>query len=87
MTRFRPQAQDTSPVAERRQFEVWGRMTPAQKFAAFLDLQTTAVALAEAGIRLRHPRADASEVFLRRVARTLDADTMRKVYGWEPGEA
>ena len=86
MTRFRPQAPDTPPVAERRQFEVWGRMTPAQKFAAFLDLQATAVALAEAGIRLRHPRAEAHEVFLRRVARTLDAETMRRVYGWEPGE-
>lgn len=79
-------AADTSLAAERMQFEVWRRMTSVEKFEAFLDLQTTAIALAEAGIRLRHPRADAREVFLRRVARTLDRETMQRVYGWCPDE-
>jgi hypothetical protein len=77
-------ASDTSLVAERRQFDIWRRMSPAEKFAAFLDLQQTAIALAEAGIRLRHPEADAREVFLRRVARHLGRDTMLRCYGWAP---
>ncbi len=79
-------AADTSLVAERLQFEVWRRMTPAEKFAAFLDLQSTTTALAEAGIRLRHPGADQREVFLRRVAMVLDRQTMVRVYGWDPDQ-
>jgi hypothetical protein len=61
-----PLARDTAPAAEGLQFAVWRRLSPAEKFAAFLDLQQTAIALAEAGIRLRHPRASEREVFLRR---------------------
>ncbi len=79
-------AADTSLATERLQFEVWRRMTSVEKFAAFLDLQTMAIALAEAGIRRRHPHADAREVFLRRVARTLDRETMQRVYGWTQDE-
>ena len=80
----RPLAADTSLVAERMQFELWGRMTPARKFALFLDLQDTVIALAEAGIRLRHPNASPREVFLRRAARTLDRATMLRIYGEDP---
>ena len=76
--------EERSLATEHAQFAIWRRMTPAEKFAAFLDLQQTAIALAEAGIRLRHPQADAREVFLRRVARTLDRATMLRLYGWAP---
>ncbi len=75
---------DTDAVAERRQFEVWGRMTPAEKFAAMEQLMEMANALAEAGIRQRHPEASEREVFLRRASRTLDRATMIRVYGWDP---
>lgn len=83
---YRPQARDTAAVAERMQFDVWRRMTPAQKFAAFLDLQATVAALADAGIRLRYPHADAREVFLRRLARTLGRDRVRELYGFDAAE-
>ncbi len=59
-------------------------MRPSDKFAVFLDLQATAQALAEAGIRRRYPHADAREVFLRRVALMLDRETMIRCYGWAP---
>jgi len=75
---------DTSAAAEAQQIAIWARMTPAEKWAAFEDLQATAIALAEAGIRLRHPGASEREVFLRRVARTLDRATMLRAYGWAP---
>ncbi len=84
MSEERTLASDTSLVAERAQFAIWRRMTPAEKFAAFLDLQQTAIDLAEAGIRLRYPQADAREVFLHRVARRLDRATMLRCYGWDP---
>ncbi|MCB9877784.1 MAG: hypothetical protein H6835_09305 [Planctomycetes bacterium] len=87
MTAERPLADDTSLDAERRQFEIWAGMTPAQKFEAFAQLMAMAQALADAGIRRRYPHADEREVFLRRAARTLDAETMRRCYGWDPRTA
>jgi len=44
----------------------------------------TMLAIAQSGIRLRHPAAGEREVFLRRAALLLDAPTMRRVYGWDP---
>ena len=84
MSEERTQSADTSFAAERLQFELWRRMTPIEKFAAFFDLQATTMALAEAGIRLRHPEADEREVFLRRAASMIDRQTMVRVYGWDP---
>lgn len=77
-------ARDTTPIAERRQFEIWSRMTPSEKFDAFAQLMAMADAVAEAGIRRTHPEAGDREVFLRRAARVLDRQTMVKVYGWDP---
>lgn len=84
---YRTQSPDTTREAEERQFAIWRRMTMAQRFALFLELQTTAAAMQEAAIRRRHPNADDREVFLRRVARSLDAVSMRRWYGWDPDEA
>ena len=77
-------ARDTTPTAEQRQFEIWSRMTAAEKFDAFAQLMAMADAVAEAGIRRTYPDADDREVFLRRAARGLDRQTMVKVYGWDP---
>lgn len=79
-----PIALDTSPDAERLQFELWSRMSPTEKFEAFARLMAMTEALAEAGIRQRHPEADDREVFLRRAALTLGAETVRRLYGWDP---
>ena len=81
------QASDTSECAERRQFEIWAAMTPAEKFRAFEQLMEMADAIAEAGIRRRFPNATDREVFLRRAARTLDPATMKRLYGWDPEAA
>ncbi|MFT4844223.1 MAG: hypothetical protein ACI90M_004705 [Candidatus Azotimanducaceae bacterium] len=84
MTEERPLAADTNLHAESMQRAVWQSLSPTEKLAAFFDLQDTAIALAEAGIRMRYPQATSKEVFLRRVARTLDTATMERVYGWSP---
>lgn len=82
----RPLAMDTSAAAEAQQLAILARMTPAEKWAAFEDLHQLAIAMAEAGIRLRHPQASPREVFLRRVARSVDRRTMLAAYGWAPEE-
>lgn len=55
-----------------------------ENFALLLALQDTVIALAEAGIRLRHPNASPREVFLRRATRMLDHETMLEVHGEDP---
>jgi hypothetical protein len=81
-----PLTRDTSAEAERLQIERWRSMTPAEKWHAFTELMELTQALAEAGVRRRHPAADAREVFLRVAALRLDRGTMIRVYGWDPEE-
>jgi hypothetical protein len=50
-----PLSLDTSPEIERRQIEGWRRMSSDQKAATVTALTSTAIALAVAGIRHRHP--------------------------------
>ena len=87
VTGYQPQSDDTHPAQDRLVFERLAQLDPAAKFALFLDLQSSMLAIAEAGIRLRHPAADEREVRLRRAAMMLDASTMRRVFAWDPETA
>jgi len=40
--------------------------------------------MAMVGLRRRYPEAPAEELRLRLAALVLDADTVRKAYGWDP---
>ena len=82
----RPLAADTTLEAEQRQLEIWRAMTPAQKFALLDDLYSSAILFVEAGIRMRHPDADAAEVRMRRLALTLGRDVVQRLYGFDVGE-
>ena len=81
---LRSQRADTDLAAEERQFAVGRAMTSAPKPQAWGEPQELADAMAEAGIRRDHPGASDREVFLRRVARTLDRATMVRCCGWDP---
>ena len=84
VTPYQPQADDTSAMADELQFAAWRRMTPVDKMRLWAAMQVAAWQLAESGIRTRHPQASDREVLLRRLALTLDAETMRRVFDWEP---
>jgi hypothetical protein len=75
---------DTSPEAEKVLIELYRRMPAWRKLRQVADLNQTLRLLALGDIRNRHPRADAREVKLRLASRWLSAETMRKVYGWDP---
>jgi len=68
--------------------EVWldliRRMTPAERFARFLELNQLAEAFSRAGVRSSHATATDREVFLRTAARRLPREWMIRVYGWDP---
>lgn len=84
MSGYRPQSDDTSIEADMVQVEIWRAMPPVEKMRVWAAMQVAVQQIAEAGIRRRHPGASEREVFLRRVSLSLDADTMLKVYGWDP---
>jgi hypothetical protein len=63
---YRPQSDDTTPEAERAQFEIYARMTPAEKIDRVRTLCRMANRLALEGLRRRHPK-DSEEALRHRL--------------------
>jgi hypothetical protein len=75
---------DTSPEVEKVLIELYRRMPNWQKLRQVSELTRAVQELALCDIRRRHPHADEREQRLRLASRWLTAETMRKVYGWDP---
>jgi hypothetical protein len=73
---------DTTPDADAVRFQIYARMSPAEKWACVGELTRAACTLALAGLRARHPAADGRELLLRLAALRLGADTVHRAYGW-----
>lgn len=71
---------DTPPEIERLQIERWRAMTPAQKAEIITGLTQAAYEMARAGVRHRHPHADAREQFLRLALDVLGPDLACRAY-------
>ena len=82
-----PRAFDTSADADVVQFDLYRRMTPAEKARRVSDLTQGACCLALAGLRARYPHADERELLLRLAVLRLGAPLVARVYGWpEPSD-
>lgn len=77
---FRPA--DTTPEAWAKQFELYRRMTPAERAHLCSELTLAANAFALAGLRQRHPHADDQELLLRLAALRLGEEMVEKAYRW-----
>ena len=77
---------DTSPEVERVLVELYRRMPNWQKLRQVSELTRAVQELALCDIRRRHPHTDEREQRLRLASRWLSAETMRKVFGWDPDE-
>lgn len=77
---------DTSPEAEKVLIELYRRMPGWQKVQQVLELNRAVNELALADIRRRYPQASERELFLRLASRRLPAETMRRVFDWDPDE-
>lgn len=64
--------------------DILRRMTPAQRLHRSLALRRSVLALARSRIQREHPDASPREVALRLASLWLDADTVRRVWGWHP---
>lgn len=81
---YRPQSPDTDPDIERYLF---GRLRglPAWRKAEMLSASTRAAfELAMAGLRLRYPSADATELRKRYAALALGREASMTLFGWDP---
>jgi len=81
---LRPISPDTDPEAERILIEEYRRMSVSEKLQRVGELIELERDLALADIRRRYPNASPRECQLRLASRSIDADLMRKVFGWDP---
>jgi hypothetical protein len=81
---MKTQSPDTHPKIEQIIIESYRRMSAAEKFKIVDDLTRAAISLTMSGVRNRHLDADERQCRLRAASRWLDAELMRKAYGWDP---
>ncbi|MBM4042752.1 MAG: hypothetical protein FJ290_30050 [Planctomycetes bacterium] len=75
---------DTTEEADRIQFEIFGRMSAAEKVRRMSDLTELVRATFEAGIRKRHPQYTGRDARLARIRWELGDELYRNAY---PSEA
>ena len=74
---------DTSPEAWKVFVDLHRQMDPSRKLETVFGLSDSLWSLAQACVRREYPDADDREIFLRTAARRLDAETMRRAYGFD----
>lgn len=77
---------DTTPDAAAVQFAMLQRMSEVERLELMQALTLAAQELAFAGMRERHPSASDDEIWLRLAVARLGEETVRKVYGFVPGD-
>ncbi|MBX3186665.1 MAG: hypothetical protein KF819_06605 [Labilithrix sp.] len=76
---------DTDPKVDAILIAGYRRMAAWQKLERMCALNRMGQELALADLRRRYPDDSPREQRLRLASRWLDADLMRKVFGWDPG--
>jgi hypothetical protein len=75
---------DTSPDVEKLLIEGYRQMPAWQKLQQVRELTQMVQKLALAGIRRRYPEATERECRLRLASLWIDANLMKKAFGWDP---
>ena len=81
---MKPLSPDTTPDAQRKQFEMMRRLSPAQKISLAFALTETMRDLIRADLRHKFPLADETELRRRFIARVLPREDVIKAYGFDP---
>ena len=81
---MKPLSPDTTPEAQRKQFELMRRLSESQKLALAFSLTDTMRDLVMADIRQRFPQADETEIRRRFIARVLPREDVIRAYGFDP---
>lgn len=83
---MKTQSPDTHPNAEKILIERYRQMSPWEKLRCVQKMNRFTWNLTLADVRERYPDADERERRLRAAARWLEADLMRKAFGWDTRE-
>lgn len=75
---------DTHPAVEALIIDGYRRMSVAQKLARVVELSRAVQRLGMVDVARAHPAASERERALRLASRRLDAETMRRAFGWDP---
>ena len=78
---------DTKARADERYHELLRAREPHERLAAAMGLSRAVRSLAEAGIRERHPQADAREVRVRLTVRLYGRAAAARLFGVLPDDA
>ena len=81
---MKPLSPDTTPDAQRKQFELMRRLSPAQKLSLAFALTDTMRDLIRADLHRRFPNADETELRRRFIARVLPREDVIRAYGFDP---
>ncbi len=73
-------SRDTTAEAERVQIELWRSMSPRQKAELVGAMSRSLHELTLAGLRSRHPDADATELEVRMARLTLSAELASRAF-------
>ena len=76
---MKTQSRDTSPEAERVQFELLRKASPAQRMSLVRSLTCTTVQLSRRALRRAHPEMDEEEVALTWIALHYSPDLADRV--------
>jgi hypothetical protein len=81
---YRTQSPDTDRATEERLLEVYRSMSADEKLAHIGALGRLVEETVLAGLRARYPDATDEENRLRLLSRSVDRETMIRLYGWDP---
>jgi hypothetical protein len=80
---MKTQSPDTHPDIERIQIEAYRKMSFTEKMRCIGEMHSAGRHFALMNMRNRYPHADERELQLRVAALMIDADLMRKAFGWD----
>ena len=83
---YRTQSPDTERALEEALFERYRSMSAEEKLEHVSALGRLVEETALAGLRGRYPDSTDEENRLRLLSRSVDAETMRRLYDWDPEE-
>lgn len=81
---MKPLSPDTTPEAQRKQYELMRQLSPEQKLALAFSLTDTMRQLVLADLHHRFPQAAPDEIRRRFIARVLPREDVIRAYGFDP---
>ncbi len=79
-----PLSSDTTPEAQRKQYELMRQLSPEQRLSMAFALTDAMRELIISDLHHRCPAADVNEIRRRFIARVLPREVVIKAYGFDP---